>query len=184
MKTARKVMIVVSLIAVAASGWAAGQKETGIQGPPYNVQTVMRILSNEQLYQQGYLQREVDKNGDGLSDETGQRIYVGALRDFRDANGDGVDDATGGVLPLGMQNRLLDRNGDGTVDGTSEPVGQYVNRVRIEAQQRYEQGEADGDQLQVQTQTQSREQSQTSTEAQSGSGGSSQQRSADSGRSR
>lgn len=169
MKTARILLIVVSLAAVAATGWAGGRQEAGIQGPPYDVQTVMRILASEQLYQQGYLQREVDQNGDGLSDESGQRIYQGTLRDFQDENGDGLDDSTGTVLPLGLRNRLVDRNGDGMVDGTSEPVGQYVNRVRTEAQLRYEQELGDGEQ--VRTQTQTRQQSQISTGSQTGLGG-------------
>lgn len=169
MKQTRMVLLTLVLAAAAASVWAGGKKEVQIEGPPYDVATVMQILGSEALYQQGYLQREMDQNGDGVNDETGRQIYAGELRNFQDANGDGLDDTTGGELPLGLRNRLLDRNGDGAVDGTDESVGQYVNRVRTEAQLRYEQGEGEGDQLQTRTQTQTRSESKDKTQSKSGS---------------
>lgn len=159
MKHKQAILIGFTLLAAAVSAGANGRQEVQISGPPYDVATVKQILADEGLYQQGYLQREMDKNGDGVSDETGHKIYAGTLRDFVDSNGDGLDDTTGGELPLGTQNRLLDRNGDGIVDGTSESIGQYVNRVRIEARARYEQGTRD----QVRTQSQSRQQDQSRT---------------------
>ncbi len=165
MKSVRLVLITVGFLVVAAAVWAGGKQEAQIAGPPYDVATVKQILSNDALYQEGYLQREMDRNGDGTNDETGNRIYVGALRNFRDANGDGLDDATGGELPLGLRNRLIDQNGDGIVDGSEEPVGQYVNRIRVEAQLRYEQGEGD----QTRTRTQTREESRTETQSSGGS---------------
>ncbi len=168
MKHKSFLFFVALFMVIGVMAWAGGKKEVQIEGPPYDVETVKEILASDALYQQGYLQREMDQNGDGINDETGNRIYVGALRDFQDANGDGLDDSTGGELPLGLRNRLVDQNGDGVVDGTDEPVGQYVNRVRTEAQLRYEQGEGegDGDQLQTRTQTRTRDQSQDQTKTQ------------------
>lgn len=167
MKTVKIIGLTVGFVFLSSIAWANGKKEAPVEGPPYTVRTVMRILSSNQLYQEGYLQREMDKNGDGINDETGKRIYAGNLRQFRDGNGDGLDDATGGELPLGLHNRLIDRNGDGVVDGTTEDVGQYINRIRIEAQLRYEQGEGDGEGDQLQIQTRTREENQSSTQTQS-----------------
>lgn len=164
MKQAIVIFAALGILVAAASASAGGRNEDSIQGPPYDVATVMRILSSEALYQQGYLQREIDKNGDGISDETGVKIYAGALRNYQDADADGLDDSTGGQLPLGLRNRLVDRNGDGIVDGTSESVGQYINRARTEARLRYEQQE--GDQLEAMTQSQDQTQTQTREQTQ------------------
>ena len=68
----------------------------------------------------------VDLNGDGVCDNAGSKVGLGAKLNFVDADGDGVCDNAGSGLGLGQKKNFVDANGDGVCDNAGNPIKQQL----------------------------------------------------------